>query len=93
MVNFQIIEKHWWANQNIKSIAMETENYFHYIVFFLHFFRISLKLSLNKTHRLMVLSKIYMLDKSTLVAMVTIFKKKKKTKVIFSRKNAFLKII
>lgn len=90
MVNFQIIEKHWWANQNLKSIAMETDSYFHNMIFFSFFFRISMKLSLHKTHRLIALSKIYMLDKLTRVAMVTRLKKKeKKTKVIFSRKNAF----
>lgn len=83
MVNFQIIEKHWWANQNLKSIAMETESYFHNMIFFSFFFRVSLKLSLHKTHRLIALSKIYMLDKLTRVAMVTRLKKREENKSDF----------
>lgn len=70
---------------------METESYFHNMIFFSFFFRISLKLSLHKTHRLIALSKIYMLDKLTRVAMVTRLKKREENKSNFLQEKCLLK--
>lgn len=49
MVNFQIIEKkQWWTNQHLKKPKIISKTYFFV------FFQIPYKLSLNKTHRFIV---------------------------------------